>query len=36
LIKPANGRITLLLDAAAAAALPPPGPDGVGKLEISR
>jgi 6-phosphogluconolactonase len=36
LIKPATGRITLLLDAAAAAALPPPGPDGVGKLEISR
>src|SRR6202046_984222 len=36
LIKPASGRITLLLDATAAAALPPPGPDGVGKLEISR
>ena len=36
LIKPATGRITLLLDAAAAAALPPPGPGGVGKLEISR
>jgi 6-phosphogluconolactonase len=36
LIKPATGRITLLLDAAAAAALPPPAADGVGKLEISR
>jgi 6-phosphogluconolactonase len=36
LIKPANLRITLLLDAAAASALPPPGADGVGKLEIAR
>ena len=36
LIKPATRNITLLLDAAAAAALPPPGPDGVGKLEIAR
>src|SRR5277367_1540090 len=36
LITPASRRITLLLDAAAAAALPPPGPDGVGKLEIAR
>ena len=36
LIKPATGRITLLLDAAAAAALPPPAAGGVGKLEISR
>jgi 6-phosphogluconolactonase len=36
LIKPANHRITLLLDAAAAAALPPPGADGLGRLEITR
>jgi 6-phosphogluconolactonase len=36
LIQPASHRITLLLDSAAAAALPPPGPNGVGKLEIKR
>jgi 6-phosphogluconolactonase len=36
LIQPANGRITLLLDPAAAAALPPPGANGQGKLEINR
>jgi 6-phosphogluconolactonase len=36
LIKPAGRRITLLLDAVAAAALPPPGPDGLGRLEIAR
>src|SRR5271163_1338837 len=36
LIKPASRRITLLLDAVAAAALPPPGADGLGRLEIAR
>jgi len=36
LIKPASHRITLLLDAAAGAALPPPGADGLGRLEITR
>lgn len=36
LIRPASGRITLLLDSAAGAALPPPGPEGRGKLEIRR
>jgi 6-phosphogluconolactonase len=36
LIRPASHRITLLLDSAAAAALPPPGPNGQGKLEIAR
>jgi 6-phosphogluconolactonase len=36
LIKPASRRITLLLDAAAAAALPPLGADGPGRLEIAR
>jgi 6-phosphogluconolactonase len=36
LIRPASHRLTLLLDSAAAAALPPPGPDGQGKLEIAR
>jgi 6-phosphogluconolactonase len=36
LIRPAGRRITLLLDAAAAAALPPPGANGQGKLEIAR
>src|SRR6202046_2023310 len=36
LIKPASRRITLLLDATAAAALPPPGADGLGRLEIAR
>jgi 6-phosphogluconolactonase len=36
LIQPANHRITLLLDTAAAAALPAPEANGVGRLEISR
>jgi 6-phosphogluconolactonase len=36
LIQPANHRITLLLDTAAAAALPPPEANGVGRLEITR
>src|SRR5271155_3437126 len=36
LIQPASRRITLLLDSAAAAALPQPGPDGIGRLEIER
>ena len=36
LIRPASRRITLLLDSAAGAALPPPGPDGHGRLEITR
>jgi 6-phosphogluconolactonase len=36
LIRPASHRITLLLDTAAGAALPPPGPDGKGRLEITR
>jgi 6-phosphogluconolactonase len=36
LIRPASHRITLLLDSAAAAALPPPGANGQGKLEIAR
>jgi 6-phosphogluconolactonase len=36
LIQPASRRITLLLDSAAAAALPPPGANGQGKLEIAR
>jgi 6-phosphogluconolactonase len=36
LIRPASGRITLLLDSAAAAALPPAGANGVGRLEIKR
>ena len=36
LIKPAGRRITLFLDSAAAAALPPPGPDQPGRLEIAR
>ena len=36
LIRPANHRITLFLDTAAAAALPPPQADGVGRLEIAR
>jgi 6-phosphogluconolactonase len=36
LIRPASRRITLLLDSAAAAALPPPHADGVGRLEIIR
>jgi 6-phosphogluconolactonase len=36
LIQPANRRITLLLDSAAAAALPQPGVNGQGRLEIDR
>jgi 6-phosphogluconolactonase len=36
LIRPATRRITLLLDSAAAAALPPPGANGQGRLEIAR
>jgi 6-phosphogluconolactonase len=36
LIRPASKRITLLLDTAAATALPPVGADGVGRLEIKR
>ncbi|MGC2400371.1 MAG: 6-phosphogluconolactonase [Acidobacteriaceae bacterium] len=36
LIRPASRRITLLLDAAAATALPPAGANGVGRLEITQ
>jgi 6-phosphogluconolactonase len=36
LIRPASRRITLLLDAVAATALPPVKADGVGRLEITR
>ena len=36
LIWPASGILTLLLDKAAAAELPPPGPDGKGHLEKTR
>jgi len=36
LIQPAGRRITLLLDVAAAAALPPPASNGQGRLEIAR
>lgn len=36
LIRPASHRITLILDAVAASALPPPGASGVGRLEIQR
>jgi 6-phosphogluconolactonase len=36
LIRPANGRLTLLLDTEAAALLPRPGANGIGTLEISR
>jgi 6-phosphogluconolactonase len=36
LIRPASRRITLLLDSAAAAALPPIGGEGQGRLEISK
>ena len=36
LIKPASRRLTLLLDEAAAAALPPPDANGMGTLEIGR
>jgi 6-phosphogluconolactonase len=36
LIKPANGRIFMYLDAAAATALPQPGANSLGRLEIER
>ena len=36
LIRPASGRLTLLLDRDAAALLPKPNADGVGVLEVSR
>jgi 6-phosphogluconolactonase len=36
LIRPASGRITLFLDAAAGAALPQPGANIMGRLEIAR
>lgn len=36
LIQPQNGRLLFLLDGAAAAHLPPPDPQGTGKLEIAR
>lgn len=36
LIRPRNGKLTLLLDKAAAASLPAPGADGMGRLEITR
>jgi 6-phosphogluconolactonase len=36
LIRPASRRITLFLDSAAAAALPPPAPNQPGRLEIAR
>jgi len=36
LIQPQNGRLLFLLDPAAAAHLPAPGPDGIGTLEIER
>jgi 6-phosphogluconolactonase len=36
LIQPENGALTLLLDQAAAAKLPKPGPDGAGKVELAR
>lgn len=36
LIQPKSGRITLLLDSAAAALLPPTGAEGRGRLEITR
>lgn len=35
LIRPASGRLTLLLDADAAALLPPPNSEGIGMLEVS-
>jgi 6-phosphogluconolactonase len=35
LIRPASGKLTMLLDAAAAAKLPPAGADGAGTLELS-
>jgi 6-phosphogluconolactonase len=36
LIRPASGKLTLFLDSAAAALLPPPGADGSGTLERSK
>ena len=36
LIQPRNGSLTFLLDEAAAAKLPKPGPDGVGRVELAR
>jgi len=36
LVRPANGRLTLLLDRAAASLLPAPGADGRGRLELPR
>jgi 6-phosphogluconolactonase len=36
LIRPASGKLTLFLDSAAAALLPPPGADGFGSLERTR
>lgn len=36
LIRPRSGFVTMLLDAAAASLLPPPGPQGFGRLEIAR
>lgn len=36
LIQPQTGRLLFLLDTAAAAQLPPPGPGGIGALEIER
>jgi 6-phosphogluconolactonase len=36
LIRPASGKLTMFLDSAAAALLPPPGADGVGILERTR
>ena len=36
LIQPANGTLTFLVDPRAAAKLPKPGPDGVGRTEIAR
>uniref|UniRef100_A0A7V4XRQ5 6-phosphogluconolactonase n=1 Tax=Acidobacterium capsulatum TaxID=33075 RepID=A0A7V4XRQ5_9BACT len=36
LIQPRSGKLLMLLDKTAAANLPAPGPDGVGKMEIAR
>jgi len=36
LIQPRSGKLLMLLDKAAAAHLPAPGPDGAGKMEITR
>ena len=36
LIRPESGEMTMFLDRAAAAKLPPPGPDGMGLLEVGR